>query len=62
VQNIFCAIHQTLIIRKRLNFKMDLVFFELRESEQNENAGIAMNIFRLILIGREYYEQKIIIT
>jgi len=35
---------------------MDVVFFESRKSEQNENAGIAVNIFRLILIGREYYE------
>jgi len=43
-------------IKKRLNFKMDVVFFESRKSEQNENAGIAVNIFRLILIGREYYE------
>jgi len=33
---------------KRLNFKIDVVFFESRKSEQNENAGIAVNIFRLI--------------
>jgi hypothetical protein len=33
---------------KRLNFKMDMVFFELRKSEQNENAGIGTKIHRLI--------------
>ena len=47
---------------KRLNLKMDVVFFESRKSEQNKNAGIAVNIFRLILIGREYYEQRTIVT
>jgi len=31
---------------KRLIFKMDLVFFGARKSEQNENAGIAMKIYR----------------
>jgi len=33
---------------KRLHFKMDLLFFGERKSEQNENAGIAVKIFRPI--------------
>jgi len=32
---------------KRLNFKMDVVLFESRKSEQNEYAGIAVKIYRL---------------
>jgi hypothetical protein len=33
---------------KRLHFKMDLLFFGERKSEQNENTSIAMNIHWLI--------------
>ena len=42
---------------KRLNLKMDVIFFAVRKSEQNENADIAMKIYRL-----SEYEQRIIIT
>jgi len=31
---------------KRLNFKMDVVLFGVRRSEQNEIAGIVKNVYR----------------
>ena len=56
-------IFQTSLIRKRLNFEIDVIFSKIRKSEQSKDVSIENNetFFRLIE-NRDYYEQSIIIT